>query len=227
MLTTEGQPQLIERARKSGRQGLAGEAVQGRPAPRRREEADVMNAQPLTQTVAQIDALVESAARALFETHGLPLGALRDELRPARRTTTTSRRASASPAPEIRGALLMTTRKDLVELAWPRRAPAPAALRARRLRLGGRAREPAPRPREERARAVRPRARAEHADRRHRLAHPPGARDDQRRAPLPLRRRARIASSSTSTPPWPRTSSLARLRDESLLSAAEGDVQLF
>jgi chemotaxis protein CheX len=77
-----------------------------------------MSQQPHTRTVGQIDALVESAARALFAAHGLPLGALRTDfgITPEDHDLASSVGFIGN---EIRGALLMTTRKDLVELAWP------------------------------------------------------------------------------------------------------------
>ncbi len=77
-----------------------------------------MSSQPHTQTSGQIDALVESAARALFATHGLTLGTLRMDfgLTPEDHDVASS---VGFTGPEIRGALLMTTRKDIVELAWP------------------------------------------------------------------------------------------------------------
>jgi CheY-specific phosphatase CheX len=77
-----------------------------------------MNHKTLTQTVEQFDAMVESAARALFETHGLTLGALRADFG----VTPEDHDVASSvgfTGPEIRGAILMTTRQDLVELAWP------------------------------------------------------------------------------------------------------------
>ena len=145
-----------------------------------------MNRQTFAQTVAQIDALVEAAARALFARTAsrsatcAPTSATPPE-------TTTWPRASASPArdprrpPDDHAAGSRGARVA-------RGAPASGAVRTRRVRLGRRAREPARRPGEERARAVRPRARAEHADGGDRLARPPSAGDDRDRAALPLRR---------------------------------------
>ncbi len=77
-----------------------------------------MNAQPHTRTIEQIDTLVEAAARALFATHGLRLGAMRASfgLTPEDHDVASS---VGFTGPAIRGALLMTTRKDVVELAWP------------------------------------------------------------------------------------------------------------
>lgn len=69
--------------------------------------------------VARLDALVESAARALFESHGLTLGAPQDET--ARLPDDHDIAASIGfTAPQVQGAILMTTRKDLVARAWPR-----------------------------------------------------------------------------------------------------------
>jgi chemotaxis protein CheX len=70
------------------------------------------------ENLARLDALIESAARALFESHGLSLG----------------QRSEGEPPPEdhdiaasigftsrqVQGAILMTTRKALVAAAWPR-----------------------------------------------------------------------------------------------------------
>ena len=77
-----------------------------------------MNHPPLSQTVAQIDAMVESAARALFESHGLLLGERRADFGVTPEDHDVAG-AVGFTGPEIRGAFLMTTRQDLVELAWP------------------------------------------------------------------------------------------------------------
>ena len=186
-----------------------------------------MNHKTLTQTVQQFDAMVESAARALFETHGLPLGQLRARLRrhpggPRRRL-----RASASPAPAIRGAILMTTRQDLVALAWPAELRHQPPSERDVCDWAGELVNQLARPGEERARAVRPRARAEHAHGRHRMAHPPDAGDrptiarrylfDAGRGTVVFYFDAAVADDFV----------LARTSDESLLSAVEGDVRLF
>jgi chemotaxis protein CheX len=77
-----------------------------------------MNSQAFPETVTRIDALVEAAARALFGAHGLPLG---ERVVDVGGTPEDHDLASSVgfTGPEIRGALLMTTRRDLVELAWP------------------------------------------------------------------------------------------------------------
>ena len=72
----------------------------------------------LTRTLGQIDALVEAAARALFATHGLPLGERRVDFGDTPEDHDLASSVGFT-GPEIRGALLMTTRQDLVELAWP------------------------------------------------------------------------------------------------------------
>ncbi len=77
-----------------------------------------MNRQTFAQTVGQIDALVEAATRALFRTHGLPLGDLRADFGDTPEDHDLASSVGFT-GPEIRGALLMTTRQDLVELAWP------------------------------------------------------------------------------------------------------------
>jgi chemotaxis protein CheX len=77
-----------------------------------------MSHKTIVAAQAQIDAIVESAARALFETHGLSLGELRADFG----VTPEDHDLASSvgfTGPAVRGALLMTTRRDVVELAWP------------------------------------------------------------------------------------------------------------
>jgi chemotaxis protein CheX len=70
------------------------------------------------EDLERIDRLVECAARALFSTQGLHIGAMRGsfEEKPADHDVACS---IGFTAPEIRGALLMTARKDLFARAWP------------------------------------------------------------------------------------------------------------
>jgi len=66
-----------------------------------------------------IDRLVVAAARALFGAHGVTLG----EPESSDRDTPTDHDVAASigfTAPRVQGAILMTTRKDIVANAWPR-----------------------------------------------------------------------------------------------------------
>jgi chemotaxis protein CheX len=68
---------------------------------------------------AQLDALVEAAARALFESHGLTLGELQGEgIAPPDNHDIAA--SIGFTAPQVQGAILMTTRKDLVAKAWPK-----------------------------------------------------------------------------------------------------------
>jgi chemotaxis protein CheX len=69
--------------------------------------------------VVRLDALVEFAARALFESHGLTLGEAQDEMSrlPDDHDIADS---IGFTAPQVQGAILLTTRKDLVARAWPR-----------------------------------------------------------------------------------------------------------
>jgi hypothetical protein len=69
-------------------------------------------------SVAIIDELVEGAARALFGSLGLRLGALRQnfDVTPEDHDVASS---VGFIGDVVRGAVLMTTRKDIVALAWP------------------------------------------------------------------------------------------------------------
>jgi|HubBroStandDraft_2_1064218.scaffolds.fasta_scaffold22210_2 hypothetical protein len=69
-------------------------------------------------TLDRIDAIVESSARALFGSHGLKLGERSGVLR----ATPDDHDIAGSigfTAPELRGAVLMTARKDVLARAWP------------------------------------------------------------------------------------------------------------
>jgi CheY-specific phosphatase CheX len=70
------------------------------------------------EDIERIDSLVVAATRALFGTHGLDLGAMRGafEETPADHDVACS---IGFTAPEMRGALLMTARKDVFTRAWP------------------------------------------------------------------------------------------------------------
>jgi CheY-specific phosphatase CheX len=71
------------------------------------------------QMVARIDGLVVSAARTLFEAHGLTV----EESTAKEGETRVEHDIAASigfTAPQAQGAVLMTTRKDVVTRAWPR-----------------------------------------------------------------------------------------------------------
>jgi CheY-specific phosphatase CheX len=71
-----------------------------------------------TESTQRIDAIVESSARALFATHGLELGARSG----AFDVTPDDHDVAGSigfTGPEIRGAVLMTARKDVLARAWP------------------------------------------------------------------------------------------------------------
>jgi CheY-specific phosphatase CheX len=69
-------------------------------------------------TIERIDAVVETAARSLFAAQGLKLG----ERSGAFDATPDDHDVAGSigfTAPEIRGAVLMTARKDVLARAWP------------------------------------------------------------------------------------------------------------
>jgi chemotaxis protein CheX len=70
------------------------------------------------ETIAQIDGLIETAARALFGSHGFPLAEVRTNfaLTPDDHDVASS---VGFTGPQMRGALLMTTRRELIALAWP------------------------------------------------------------------------------------------------------------
>ena len=71
-----------------------------------------------TDTLDRIDTIVESSARALFVTHGLALG----DRSGAFSATPDDHDVAGSigfMAPEIRGAVLVTARKDVLARAWP------------------------------------------------------------------------------------------------------------
>ena len=71
-----------------------------------------------TETMERIDAIVETAARALFGTHGLVLG----DRSGAFNATPDDHDVAGSigfTAAEIRGAVLMTARKEVLARAWP------------------------------------------------------------------------------------------------------------
>jgi chemotaxis protein CheX len=69
--------------------------------------------------VVKLDSVIVSAARALFESNGLSLGEQPGEggLPPNDHDIAAS---IGFTAPQVQGAILMTTRKDLVARAWPR-----------------------------------------------------------------------------------------------------------
>ncbi|MGO8992491.1 MAG: chemotaxis protein CheX [Polyangiaceae bacterium] len=71
------------------------------------------------ENIARIDSLVESAARALFESHGLSLGELQGEATEAPDDHDIAASIGFT-SPQVQGAILMTTRKVLVARAWPR-----------------------------------------------------------------------------------------------------------
>ena len=78
------------------------------------------------ELLARIDALVESGARALFATHGLPLGELSDAPGDAPHDAPHDTPADHDIAcsigftsPKMHGAVLMTARRDVIARAWP------------------------------------------------------------------------------------------------------------
>jgi chemotaxis protein CheX len=70
------------------------------------------------ETVERIDAVVESAALALFATHGLTLGQRADAscIAPGDHDVASS---IGFTSVSLRGAVLLTARKDVVARAWP------------------------------------------------------------------------------------------------------------
>jgi hypothetical protein len=71
-----------------------------------------------SDSLLRIDAIVEASARALFGTHGLALGARATDfgLTPGDHDIAGS---IGFTSPEIRGAVLMTARRDVLAHAWP------------------------------------------------------------------------------------------------------------
>jgi CheY-specific phosphatase CheX len=67
--------------------------------------------------VERIDAIVQAAARSLFESYGLRLGDAPEAHGPPRDHDLSA--AIGFTAPEVHGAIVMTTRKDIVARAWP------------------------------------------------------------------------------------------------------------
>ncbi len=70
------------------------------------------------ENLTRIDVLVESAARGLFDTHGLRLGDLRDAFDEAPKDHDVACSIGFT-SHELHGAVLMTARKDVVARAWP------------------------------------------------------------------------------------------------------------
>lgn len=70
-------------------------------------------------SLSRLDALIESAARALFESHGLTLGETMSEATPEPGDHDVAASIGFT-SPQVQGAVLMTTRKSLVARAWPR-----------------------------------------------------------------------------------------------------------
>jgi CheY-specific phosphatase CheX len=70
-------------------------------------------------TVERLDAMVEPAARALFEHHGLSLPRASGEVDETPMDHDVAA-AVGFTSPNVHGAVVMTTRKDIVARAWPR-----------------------------------------------------------------------------------------------------------
>ena len=71
------------------------------------------------ENIERLDALVEAAARGLFDSHGLALGVPEGEATPSPDDHDIAASIGFT-APKVQGAILMTTRKVLVAQAWPR-----------------------------------------------------------------------------------------------------------
>jgi chemotaxis protein CheX len=69
--------------------------------------------------VEKLDSVIVSAARALFESNGLSLGEAPMESGPPPNDHDIAASIGFT-APQVQGAILMTTRKELVARAWPR-----------------------------------------------------------------------------------------------------------
>lgn len=70
------------------------------------------------ENIQRFDEIVEAAARALFESHGLSLGKLLEESHRAPDDHDIAASIGFT-SPQVQGAILMTTRKELVARAWP------------------------------------------------------------------------------------------------------------
>ena len=69
--------------------------------------------------IERLDSLVEAATRGLFESLGLTVGELQGEASPSPDDHDIAA-CIGFTAPQVQGAILMTTRKVLVARAWPR-----------------------------------------------------------------------------------------------------------